>query len=65
VTPCLSKIRTHFGTMHYKSSMKTKFQCSDWKGPTNDGGRKILGYTVEMYDLPTGNWVTVTQTEGI
>ena len=25
--------------------------------------RPILGYSVEMYDLPTGNWVTVTQTD--
>jgi len=36
----------------------------DWTNPATDGGRPILGYTVEMYDLPTGNWVTVTQTEG-
>jgi hypothetical protein len=36
----------------------------DWKVPMVDGGRPILGYSVEMYDLPTGNWVTVTQTEG-
>ena len=26
----------------------------DWMGPGTDGGRPILGYTVEMYDLPTG-----------
>ena len=36
----------------------------DWGNPATDGGRPILGYTVEMYDLPTGNWVLVTQTEG-
>lgn len=36
----------------------------DWGNPSTDGGRPILGYTVEMYDLPTGNWVLVTQTEG-
>jgi len=36
----------------------------DWSDPATDGGRPILGYTVEMYDLPTGNWVLVTQTEG-
>jgi len=35
----------------------------DWKPPAADGGRPILGYSVEMYDLPTGNWVTVTQTD--
>jgi len=35
----------------------------DWKAPAVDGGRPILGYSVEMYDLPTGNWVTVTQTD--
>jgi len=35
----------------------------DWKAPAVDGGRPILGYLVEMYDLPTGNWVTVTQTD--
>jgi len=37
----------------------------DWKASKVDGGRPILGYIVEMYDLPTGNWVPVTQTEGI
>jgi len=37
----------------------------DWARPATDGGRPILGYTVEMYDLPTGNWVLVTNTEGI
>jgi len=36
----------------------------DWTPPKEDGGRPILGYSVEMYDLPTGNWVSVTQTEG-
>ena len=36
----------------------------DWRPPAQDGGRPVLGYTVEMYDLPTGNWVTVTNTEG-
>jgi len=30
----------------------------------NDGGRPIKNYVVEMYDLPTGNWVMVTQTQG-
>ena len=41
------------------------FVIEDWKAPTNDGGRPIQGYTVEMYDLPTGNWIQVTQTEGL
>jgi len=36
----------------------------DWTPPKTDGGRPVQGYNVEMYDLPTGNWVTVTQTEG-
>ena len=36
----------------------------DWRPPDHDGGRRILGYIVEMYDLPTGNWITVTETEG-
>lgn len=36
----------------------------DWARPGTDGGRPILGFTVEMYDLPTGNWVIVTHTDG-
>ena len=36
----------------------------EWSPPKSDGGREILGYSIEMYDLPTGNWVVVTQTEG-
>jgi len=36
----------------------------DWTSPLEDGGTSICGYSVEMYDLPTGNWVMVTQTDG-
>ena len=32
-------------------------------GHGNFLNRPILGYSVEMYDLPTGNWVSVTQTD--
>jgi hypothetical protein len=37
--------------------------CLEWSQPKSDGGRQIVGYCIEMLDLPTGNWVLVTHTE--
>ena len=58
------EIICHLSLVHHKIHLFQFFPCEafQWRNCFLCC-RPILGYSVEMYDLPTGNWVTVTQTD--